>query len=217
MSLKKLYITIFSIFIFYGVYSQKIEGGISVGLNLSQVDGDLCYGFHKKGLFLSGAAYTPLSKNFYFSLEISYSQKGSLQKAFIDNDTNNGYYKLKLDYADIPIMIVYDDKGKARFATGMSYGRLVNYQEWENKKKLNYKKNETPYNKEDIDWIGGFEFRITKNIWAGLRYSYSVSKIRTRIYERVKRDQYNNFLTIRMVYVFNPKAYNNKISTKVEE
>ena len=58
--------------------SQGFDGGLLAGFNGSQVRGELSSnGFHKLGLLAGAWVQTSLNDNFYWTMELKYSQKGS--------------------------------------------------------------------------------------------------------------------------------------------
>ena len=207
-------------------YGQRIKGAVIAGMNLSQVDGDEVYGFNKVGLNAGAAAILPLGKNFSFTLETVFSQKGSYQskqyeQTITDSLGNvianlNGQYKLKLDYLEVPFLFHYTDKDIISAGVGFSYGRLVNVKEYEHDTlNLNTSVNTGPYDRNDYSVLVDLQFRLHKKIPRfkfNIRYSYSMSKIRTRdFYDTFgeyteTRHQYNNVISFRLIYVFNERA-----------
>ncbi len=107
--------------------AQRILGGISVGMNLTQVDGDEYYGFHKVGLNVGPMVIVPFGKNkkWSVSMELLYSQKGSHHGGNTDTTT----YNFKLDYLEIPVLLHFTDKKIISGGIGFSYGQLVNQKE----------------------------------------------------------------------------------------
>jgi hypothetical protein len=210
------------------VLGQRIKGEIIAGMNLSQVDGDEIYGFNKPGLNMGLGAIVPLGKNFSFSIETLFNQKGAYQgkqykDQVIDTATGaviaeyNGMYKLKLDYLEVPFLFQYTDKDIITAGLGFSYGRLVKIKEYEHDT-LNLKTtlNSGVYDKNDYNILFDIQLRIHKKIprWKlNVRYAYSVSEIRTRDFYTVPppgelystRKQYNNLLSLRVIYVFNER------------
>ena len=108
---KRILLPLLVTLLFFGAlhaYGQRILGGISLGVNLTQVDGDQFYGFHKYGLNFGPMVILPLDmkKNWSVSMELLYSQKGSYHKG----STDSTYYRLNLDYIDVPVMVHFTDK-----------------------------------------------------------------------------------------------------------
>jgi len=204
--MKKYILLIFLLlFSFPVLRAQSIEGGLIAGFNMSQVDGDEVYGFHKYGLNVGALGIVPLKKNFSFSLEILYNQKGSYEPRQ-STDSINGSYKLILNYLDVPVMFHYTDKDIITFGLGASWGRLVQFAEWEQGTRINWDTKFGPYIDSDIDALFDVRFRVLKGLKMDLRYSYSMASLRTRTFKTgVVRHQFNNFLSLRLIYVFGEK------------
>ena len=87
---------------------RTFYGGVLVGGNFSQVDGDNYAGYHKVGLNVGGIVYTHLAEHLAVSLEILFSQKGAKgnqeqmanANAFMINK-----YQTTLNYAEIPVQL----------------------------------------------------------------------------------------------------------------
>jgi hypothetical protein len=189
--------------------AQIIKGAVMAGFNISQVDGDQVYGFHKIGLNLGVAAITPIGKHFEFTLETIYNQKGSYQKPQL-NDSLTGEYSLKLNYVEVPVLCHYNDKNdRISFGLGLSWGRLTSVKEYEHGYRITTTTlNNGPYSKNDFDALVDVRFRIWKRLKADVRYAYSFVKIRTREFHPPNVDpwtryQYNNLWTLRLMYIFN--------------
>src|SRR5207249_3932615 len=62
---------------YYEEVPRTFIGGLIVGCNFTQVDGDNYAGYHRAGLNAGGIVYANLGDHLAASLEILYSQKGS--------------------------------------------------------------------------------------------------------------------------------------------
>jgi|AntAceMinimDraft_17_1070374.scaffolds.fasta_scaffold16001_1 hypothetical protein len=210
--MRRIFFLIFLIFLLNNTYGQKIKGALIAGFNIAQVDGDEVFGFKKFGFNAGPSVIIPLGTKFLMSIETIYNQKGSYEKNPKDEDVNNGrpYYNLRLTYVEVPVLFCFEDKGMITFGTGISWGRLVNAKEYE----YGVKTSTTirgPYTKNDMDFLLDIRFRLIKNLKFNIRYTYSITKIRNRIFQDIAgnvwdRDQYNNLLTFRFIYVFNEAA-----------
>lgn len=188
------------------VSAQNIRGGLTVGFNMTQVDGDEVYGYHKYGLNTGALAIFPLNKKFSFSIEILYNEKGSYQRPWLLDDTLNGAYKLVLNYLDVPVLFRFEDKGVIKFGTGFSWGRLVKFQEWEHKQRIIWDTPHGPYKPSDVDFLFDVQLRSLQGLSFDIRYAYTIAKIRTRTFLNGQtRKQFNNLVTLRLVYVFRDK------------
>ncbi|MCX6284557.1 MAG: porin family protein [Bacteroidetes bacterium] len=184
-------------------HAQKILGGISVGANFCQVDGDQFYGFRKVGLNFGPMVILPFgkNKNWSVSMELLYSQKGSYHKG----STDSTYYRLNLDYIDIPVMIHFTDKKIISAGVGVCYGQLIGKSESE-LYVVTPHSNFLPY---DFSALGEVSVRIWNRFWVNVRYQYSILSLRTVTFtdpnisgDTWDRDQYNNLISLRLTYIF---------------
>lgn len=191
--------------------AQNIKGVVIFGTNISQVDGDEIYGFNKFGFNLGAAAIMPLNEkqSMNISIETLFNQKGAYQKYPFSYDTTSyPYYKINLNYLEVPFMFQYTDKKVMTFEAGFSWGRLVSLKEIEHGSDLNWNRQNWPYARDDWNAIAGLRFRIHNKWHLNIRYAYSITKIRTRDYTNQAgsewtRDQYNNLISLRVYYILN--------------
>ena len=189
--------------------AQRILGALSVGMNLTQVDGDEYFGYHKIGLNVGPMVIVPFGKrkNWSVSMELLYTQKGSKHNGSTDTTT----YKLVQDYAEIPVLVHFTDKKTISGGVGFSYGQLINYKETKNSFYDSIYHYQTGLSNYDISVIADLQIRLWSKLWANLRYQYSMVSNRTAVitdpstYPRtsVTRYQYNNVITVRLTWVFN--------------
>lgn len=240
------------------LHAQIIKGELFLGGNLCQVDGDECFGYKKFGVHAGAGALVPITSFMDVGLEVLFNQKGAYKRDAITSNSTYPYaYNLKLNYAEIPLMLYLTDKDRYSVGIGVSYGRVVGLDEkndgistgialgdghlhWrENEENLpdishvselnelaeivysagfpdtayisSVVANSNSYRAHDFNICADLRFRIWEGIHAELRYQYSLRPIRTRMfYEDVNlvlanqiRLQYNNTITLRVVYIFN--------------
>jgi hypothetical protein len=197
-------------------FSQIFKGEAIVGMNLSQVNGDEAYGYDKAGFQGGVGIVAPLYKNWSLSLETLYSQKGSKQKPQF-NDSLDGSYSLKLDYAVVPLMIQYTDKENVSAGVGVSWGRLVNVDEFKNGYRVDSVTLQSKvFDRDDWSAFGDVRIRVYKNLIANLRYEHSFDKIATRTVvdsqtgDPNERDFYNVLWSFRLIYMINEKRSDKK-------
>jgi len=211
--MKKHIITllVFVCFSLSSVDAQIFKGQIIAGTNFSQVDGDEVYGYKKLGANVGLGVVFPISKNkrWLISLETLYNQKGAFAKrTAVDTFPERWKYRLFLDYLETPVMIHYEDKGGFTFGLGFSWGRLTSVKEYENGQ---YVPSTTTlsktYTRSDVNFLADVRFRIYRGLKFNFRYAYSVMPIRDRYFAKTNhsRLQYNNMLTVRLIYVINEK------------
>lgn len=259
------------------LHAQIIKGEVFFGGNACQVDGDECYGFKKFGVHAGAGALIPIFNssgiNLDVGLEVLFNQKGAFKRyANTSNSTFPYAYNLKLNYAEIPLMLYLTDKDRYSLGVGVSYGRVVFLDEKQNgistgialgDGKLHWKEDEEnrpdigriddineldaivrsvgipdtigiasvidnshTYRAHDFNICASLRVRLWEGIHAELRYQYSLRPLRYRMfYEDADltlanqiRTQYNNSITLRVVYIFNEhRSKANKASSKEEQ
>jgi len=190
--------------------AQIIKGEIIAGFNLSQVDGDEIYGYKKGGLQLGLGAMIPFADKWDLSIETLYNEKGANEKAQypMQADSTTGAYKVNLNYLEVPVLIHFTDKEFITIGTGFSWGRLISAKEFEHGRQTNTNAENGVFNVNDFNVLVDLRMRLYKQLKINFRYQYSLAKIREREYTSAlgstwKRNQYNNVLTFRLVYMFN--------------
>jgi len=201
------------VFVFaFKAEAQIIKGEAIFGMNLSQVDGDEVYGFHRVGANVGAGVLVPFGKKGRFdaSFEALFSQDGSYQRPQYD-DSLSYEYEVHLNYAQIPVLVLFTDKEFISFGAGFSWGRLVGVKEWEHGQLVDSTTlNSGTYNKNDYCILADLRIRVYKSLKFNLRYQYSLSSIRTREYSDLSgntwtREQFNNVISFRLIYVFGEK------------
>ena len=134
--------------------AQIVKGEAFAGLNLSQVDGDECYGYQRIKGQIGAGALIPITDWMDIGVEILYNPKGALRNDTLDLDSGhfNGLYDLKLNYAEVPLMIYLTDKQRYTIGIGASYGRLVGFSE-----KINGIQTETGLGNGKLRWKEGYQ------------------------------------------------------------
>jgi hypothetical protein len=188
--------------------AQRVLGALSVGVNLTQVDGDEFYGFHKFGLNFGPQVMVPFGKNSNWSagLELLYSQKGSYHRGAYDSTT----FKLQQDYVEVPVLVRFTDKKIISAGIGFSYGQLVNYKETKNSVFDSLFQYQNSLSNNDICVLADLSIRIWYKLWANVRYQYSLKSNRTVLVtdpnnptNPFTREQYNNVISVRLTWIFN--------------
>lgn len=219
-----LFVVSFSMILSEQSFSQHILGAVSAGINLSQVDGDEVYGYKKVGFNGGPSVIIPFGKDKKWSvtLELLFSQQGSRQKSVYPvsntiDSTRAGFYdgyRLSLNYVQIPVIVHFTDKRFLAGGLGFQYGQLVGVTEYEDyNDNRGFARSTTtlqgPYTRADIQALADVRIRIYRGFWSNIRYSYSILPIRTREFVNPffgntwLRKQYNNVISLRLVYIFN--------------
>lgn len=185
---------------------HKFYGGLVAGGNFAQVDGDYVAGYHKYGLNAGAIVYLPLRTHLAASLEILYDQKGSKSKdpVTLPSGITMSSYAMKLNYAEVPVMINYFDKRKTNFGIGISVAELASSSESITTYPVqNIDLTKYPFKKTDIDFITGCNLHLWEGLYFNIRFQYSIASIRDHIPQSDdKTGQYNNLWVLRLMYLF---------------
>lgn len=200
-----------------GMYLEEPKlfyGGLILGANFAQVDGDYYAGYRRVGLNVGGIAYAHVANHVALSMEILYSQKGSRsnlpQKSPANPAVELKKYGINADYAEIPIMLNYFDKRKSHFGIGVSYGRLVSKKEdivmnvGNNRDSVVDFGGKYPFRQDAFDFLAGAQLHLWKGLFLNVRFQYSLIPMRTEIppADFARARQYNNLWAFRLMYLF---------------
>ncbi len=202
----------------------SFEGGLIFGTNISQVDGDTYWGYHKVGLNTGATVYIHFSNKIGVSMDLLYSQKGS-RAASASSSANFGtvidQYHMDLNYVEVPVTFhlrqavnFLDAKRVIDFEMGASYEYLIKTSEWAviDQQTIVIDPVLNRFNNDDIEGVVGASIKLYKNLNLNMRYQYSLTMIRPA--DRVPigfsygSGQYNNLFVFRLIYYFGKKEDN---------
>ena len=190
-------------------FSQSFTGGLKLGFDISQVDGDQRGGY--SAIFPTGCLYAKTSfgseQRAALALGVSYIRKGSKEVKKNDAGEITSVYAIRLEYIELPLtfswqlnkfkiprIVDYTFKNKLCIEAGVSYAYLI-------KSKVNngygFVEPDREFFKYDCGMHLGLTYFIGKHFFLNYRFSYTFF-----------------FLPIRkhlggQVYRFNRGAYNN--------
>jgi hypothetical protein len=191
---------------FHDEDERTFVGGLTLGVNFSQVDGDNFAGFNKIGLNGGVVTYFMLDDRVAGSMELNYAQKGTT--ATKGQLPLSGYslktinqYSIDLKYLEVPLQVLYFDKSHSSFGAGVSYGALFGQSEQYNtveQTKL------YPFRRSDISALLSGNLKLTKHFFANFRFAYSLYNIRKDVpVELFHRGQtFVRQYTLRCMYLF---------------
>lgn len=187
-------------------------GGLVGGGNFTQVDGDNFAGYHKAGWNAGAILYTGIGEKIAVSFELLYSQKGSragnnqVPKLANDRQTVITDYKIRLGYAEFPLLLNYFEKRKSNFGAGLAYGQLVSSREtYKDGSGATYEKEAKlfPFRKYDLNFVMSGNAHIWQGFYFNLRFQYSLLSIRKASnYITGREQQFNNTWCARVMYLF---------------
>jgi len=199
---------------------QRFRAGLLAGVSTSQVDGDTWAGYDKAGMLAGGFVITDFSSTgkWSASFELTYIQKGSRKVPHPDKG-DFASYELKLNYAEVPILLRYNfssvdslDNNRMKFSLegGIALGALVFSGEYDANGLIPYN-NGVPFQKADYSVIFGLNYFISKHIGFDARTEYSIAPVRKGgtasyyqnwTYKFLRPGFYNNLLVFSLRYQF---------------
>lgn len=194
-----------------GEKKRTFYGGVAVGMNCSQVDGDTYSGYHKAGINLGPLVYLRFNRMLSLSTELLYTRKGSKAKSYQSTVTGVPYleeYSLKLNYVEIPVVAHLFVRGRIHYGVGMSYARLINWKEEAYTiAPVNIHPEVNYFKKDDLCGIAEVSYELFKQFFVNVRFNYSLRTIRDpyRIPEGYGNgksgQQLNNMWSLRFIYL----------------
>jgi hypothetical protein len=181
-------------------YSQTFSGGLNLGVNTSQIDGDAYWGYHRIGLFAGGFVNAYLSDDFGLQMELHFVDKGASKSNEIGDPA---YYRVKLHYVELPLVVFYDVMEKVKISAGLTYGLLIKAEE--DLSGTGYREPDPPFHKSDVNMLIGAEYFFLEKISVYSRFTYSIIPIREHPGGQthfLDRGQVNNNISIALRYYF---------------
>jgi len=203
--LASLFVLFFLLTVRPSVHAQRFNGGIMIGGDASQVDGDTYDGYHKFG-YLGGAfvslRITPHSS---FQMELEYIQKGS--KRNDSTVTGGNTYLLRIHYMEIPFLYQYTFKKRFYFEAGPAADVTIGSLELLNDVTP---PSTVPLRPVTLTGIFGFGASVTSHLRLNLRYNYSLMSIRNGTANGYRKiffevGQYNNLFSFSVLWDFKAK------------
>jgi len=141
-----------------------------VGASASQIDGDREGGFDKAGLVFGGSSNFKITDKISFQPEILWLQKGSKSDTF-DIYNPNAFYKWRLNYISIPVLLNYQIQQKFTLQAGFTADYLIDAKVDAGN---GFTDRTDELQKFDLNYAGGLEYKISHKFSANARYQYSV-------------------------------------------
>ncbi len=147
-------------------HAQGLQGGIHLGGNASQVDGDFSAGFNQAGLSLGAFVLYELNTPLSLQLEMLYEQLGSARQGILYLRTHQVSLPVLLRY-QLPIELA-DGKHTVDLQAGLSPGYLF-------LARSEFVRDVTDQlMRYDLRTVAGVEYRFSPGSSLLMRYGYSV-------------------------------------------
>jgi len=193
--MKKL-ILIVLIFLPVMATAQRFKGGIVLGMNVSQIDGDNFAGYNKAGLVGGAFVFTDFNEKWSALMEIRYAAKGSAAPKYYSYTK-----KFLLQYIEIPLLAQYEPVNKLKLQFGVSFGYLFNASQNDG---YGYEKFEEIPSRVEIAACVGITYSLTAHLDVNARFSYSMLPVFSDYTGSTwgTGAWYNNVLTFAFYYRF---------------
>ncbi|MCX6282215.1 MAG: porin family protein [Bacteroidetes bacterium] len=188
-------------------FSQKFNGGLLLGGNVSQVDGDDLEGYHKVGFQAGAYVNLRLSKHSSFQMEMEYFQKGSRKASNPDSGVSDHSYLIRIHYLEIPVLYQYTFAKRVQAEIGPAIDVYLGSLE---ESDGIVSPSTVPFRPVTLSGILGIACYITPNLKLGFRFNYSLLSIRQPTdtpppsyrYILFEKGQYNNVLSLTLSWDF---------------
>ncbi len=180
------------------IFAQDFNAGIRFGVCGSQVNGDNLSGFDKAGLIGGAFVNRKFSDLISLQMEMIYIQKGSRKPT----DINNDYYRLRVHYIEVPLLVIFHVSKKIDLTVGPSFGSLIFSEEND---EFGVFPNRPPFRKFELSGNAGIVYKLDDKWSVDGRYSNSLTTIRPfqDTYSTFfDRGQYNLLIEFSLIYQF---------------
>lgn len=193
---------------YYEDNPRLFKGLLTVGLNGSQIDGDGPAGYHSWGFTGGIGTAVQWHKNISTSLELLYSQRGSIQKGEMKNGAVERF-KINTDYIEMPVCFNVNDNKALTAGIGISPAVLINY-------RITYQLTDAstgavsitpspclaiPMKEYDVSGLIKMQFKCFRSLSIGAKYQYSLISLRPPCEGDTRANgQYYNVITFYLQY-----------------
>ncbi|MBK7856479.1 MAG: PorT family protein [Bacteroidetes bacterium] len=181
--------------------AQKFSGSFFGGLSSSQVAGDRLSGFNKAGVIAGASVFLPVKSSLGVEMEIQFIQKGS--KKPVDAESEDlEYYRMHLNYVEVPFLFHYSYSKRFQFNAGFSVGQLLSSKEEDAGGEIPESQT-LPFEKTEFAVCGGMYYGFNEKFFLDLRLSNSILPIRKigeSNIQNIKSGQYNTVLSFTLKY-----------------
>jgi hypothetical protein len=180
--------------------SQKIQFGLTAGVNTSDVVGDGLGGFRKIGITAGVFAFKPISEKGNLEIQLLFFQKGSQQLPRPEEGIYDAY-KLQLNYIDLPVFYVFE-VSKWEVALGPSFGWLLSQKEEDF---FGLANTTNPFNNFELAANAEIRWNPADNFRLALRYHLAILPSRHNIVGAnlaTLRGQHNQAILLSGAFIF---------------
>jgi hypothetical protein len=204
--MRRILLSLFFILPLVG-FTQRFNGGVLLGGNVSQVDGDDLDGYHKVGFQAGAFVSLRVSPHSSFQMEMEYFQKGSRKASNPDSGSGDHSYLIRIHYLEIPLLYQFTFAKRVQAEIGPAADIYLGSLEESDGQ---VSPSTVPFRPVTLAGILGIACYITPNLKAGFRFNYSLLSIRQPAnpepasYRHIffEKGQYNNVLSLTLSWDF---------------
>jgi len=184
----KIYLTSLLVFLFViqmtaqnNNRQRRFEGGLVAGANISQIDGDLLYGYSKFGFNAGAKVDAILTERWRAGIEFLYVQQGAHRSEGDSySDIPSLHDQINLNMVEVPLLVHFRD-WRMQATAGISYARIINYEiNWVDGSNMT---DDYSFNQDVFSIIIGGSFRFTDHWALDVRWSRWISDVLPDNYE----------------------------------
>ncbi|NJC25108.1 outer membrane beta-barrel protein [Neolewinella antarctica] len=172
MSLRHLITTFLCLLLAVPAAAQTFRASVLGGANLSQVDGDMLFGFNRIGANAGLRVVAVLSERWRVGPEILLSQQGARQTK--DSFNISPFQRINFSTLEVPLMVYYKD-WRITAEAGVSYQRVID-SEIINGRGVDITA-DNPFNENLFAIKFGVTLYVTKNLGVNFRWSKHLANI----------------------------------------
>ncbi len=190
MKLKCTLFIVLSLLFFLPGKAQTIKAALPVGINMTQVEGDLIHGYNKIGINAAIGAMIHLNEaeTWEAGFEIGYHPMGSRS----NRRDNLGNFKLDYQYISLPVFVNYVDVNKGLVGIGIMYNQLLREQETD---PLGVVLDTEKAKDSDISFLAQIGYVFNPNFRFEIRFNYSIVPFNI---DRTTQRTFHNVVTVRV-------------------
>jgi hypothetical protein len=152
---------------------EPLKGGLAIGINAAQADGDGLAGYNKPGLFFGGSLLRGFHEKYSAEIQINFSQKGarSSQQEF---EKSGRRIIIRYNYVEFPFVFHYHFSEMGEIGAGIAANYFVSgaIDPGDN---LGFQKlKSADMKKIDFSSLVMIEYKLTNHLSLGGRFNYSL-------------------------------------------
>ncbi|MBT8221086.1 MAG: PorT family protein [Bacteroidia bacterium] len=161
------------------ISAQGFNAGITLGMNASQIHGDLFSGYNKPGIHAGLLIEYPIQDKTWIGGELIYSELGSQRKLLLGSSIPEEQSKIQLNYISLPVYVRIQPNSRLswlsaiNFMLGIENSYLINakIQDRDDEEIIEY------FNDWNVSGLVGIRYAFNEKIGLEFRINESINLI----------------------------------------